>query len=70
MRLLSGLVSFSELKSLQNDVRCRSEPNQVRAVRAFLAGSATVPFIARYRKAATGWFDEVRVTAMAAPLIA
>jgi transcriptional accessory protein Tex/SPT6 len=67
MTLLSGLVSFSELKRLQNDLRCHLEPNQVRA---FLAGGATVPFIARYRKAATGWFDEVRVTAMAAPLIA
>jgi hypothetical protein len=29
MRLLSGLVSFSELKNLQNELRCRLEPQTV-----------------------------------------
>src|SRR5258708_14404113 len=40
------------------------QPNQVRAVRAFLADGATVPFIARYRKEATGSLDEVQITAI------
>src|SRR5258708_39916629 len=29
MRLLIGLVSFSELKNLQNELRCRLEPQTV-----------------------------------------
>ncbi|HEV3211638.1 MAG TPA: Tex family protein [Chthoniobacterales bacterium] len=40
------------------------QPNQVRAVRALLADNATVPFIARYRKEATGSLDEVQITAI------
>src|SRR5258708_20740662 len=40
------------------------QPNQVRAVRAFLADGATVPFIARYRKEATGSLDEVEIAAI------
>jgi protein Tex len=38
------------------------QPNQVRAVHALLADGATVPFIARYRKEATGSLDEVQIT--------
>ena len=37
---------------------------QVRATADLLAGGATVPFIARYRKEATGSLDEVAVTAV------
>jgi uncharacterized protein len=37
---------------------------QVRATADLLAGGATVPFIARYRKEATGSLDEVIVTAV------
>ncbi len=37
---------------------------QVRATAELLAGGATVPFIARYRKEATGSLDEVAVTAV------
>ena len=37
---------------------------QVRATAELLAGGATVPFIARYRKEATGSLDEVAVTAI------
>jgi protein Tex len=37
------------------------QPNQVRAVRALLDDGATVPFIARYRKEATGSLDEVQI---------
>ncbi len=38
------------------------QAQQVRAVRQLLADGATVPFIARYRKEATGSLDEVAVT--------
>ena len=37
---------------------------QVRAVAEFLAEGATIPFISRYRKEATGSLDEVAVTAI------
>ena len=37
---------------------------QVRATADFLNGGATVPFIARYRKEATGSLDEVAITAV------
>jgi protein Tex len=37
------------------------QPNQVRAVRALIADGATVPFMARYRKEATGSLDEVQI---------
>ncbi|MBI3592783.1 MAG: RNA-binding transcriptional accessory protein, partial [Nitrospirae bacterium] len=39
-------------------------PKQVRAASALLGEGATVPFIARYRKEATGSLDEVAVTAI------
>jgi protein Tex len=39
-------------------------PRQVEAVAALLAEGATVPFIARYRKEATGSLDEVQITAI------
>jgi protein Tex len=37
------------------------QANQVRSVHAFLVDGATVPFIARYRKEATGSLDEVQI---------
>src|SRR5258708_13059312 len=37
------------------------QANQVRAVRALFVDGATVPFIARYRKEATGSLDEVQI---------
>ena len=40
------------------------QANQVRAVRALLVDGATVPFIARYRKEATGSLDEVQITSI------
>ena len=40
------------------------QANQVRAVRAFFVDGATVPFIARYRKEATGSLDEVQIAAI------
>jgi len=39
-------------------------PGQVRATAALLAEGATVPFMARYRKEATGSLDEVAITAI------
>ena len=39
-------------------------PRQVAAAAALLAEGATVPFIARYRKEATGSLDEVAITAI------
>jgi uncharacterized protein len=39
-------------------------PPQVAAVASLLAEAATIPFIARYRKEATGSLDEVAVTAI------
>src|SRR4030042_1210367 len=40
------------------------KPLQVKAVAALLDEGATVPFIARYRKEATGSLDEVAITAI------
>ncbi|KJS30948.1 MAG: transcription accessory protein [Desulfatitalea sp. BRH_c12] len=39
-------------------------PRQIEAVADLLAESATVPFIARYRKEVTGSLDEVQITAV------
>src|SRR3954468_21285185 len=39
-------------------------PNQVRATASLLDEGGTVPFIARYRKEATGSLDEVAITAV------
>jgi len=51
---------YSLLISKALDIR----PTQVQAVSALLAEGATVPFIARYRKEATGELDEVQITAI------
>jgi uncharacterized protein len=40
------------------------KPRQVEAAAELLEGGATVPFIARYRKEATGTLDEVAITAI------
>src|SRR5213078_2954783 len=39
-------------------------PAQVQATAALLAEGATVPFVARYRKEATGSLDEVAIAAV------
>ena len=41
---------------------CSLRPVQVKAVSDLLEDGATIPFIARYRKEATGSLDEVMVT--------
>ena len=43
---------------------CSVRPAQVAAVASLLEGGATVPFIARYRKEATGELDEVAISAV------
>lgn len=45
-------------------------PRQVAATARLLAEGATVPFIARYRKEATGTLDEVAITAVRERLVA
>ncbi|MFH0754169.1 MAG: Tex family protein [Candidatus Omnitrophota bacterium] len=40
------------------------KPSQVQAVVTLLEGNSTIPFIARYRKEATGMLDEVVVTSI------
>ena len=40
------------------------KPSQVAATAELLAGGGTVPFIARYRKEATGMLDEVQITSV------
>jgi protein Tex len=39
-------------------------PQQIEAVRELLSQDATVPFIARYRKEATGSLDEIQITSI------
>ena len=39
-------------------------PEQVKATRALLQDGATMPFIGRYREAATGSLDEVAIAAI------
>ncbi len=53
-------VKNIEIISRELDIR----PAQVQAVARLLADDATVPFIARYRKEATGSLDEVAVIAI------
>jgi len=52
----------SRYATLAGELNC--SPGQVRAVGLLLAEGATVPFIARYRKEATGSLDEVAVAAI------
>src|SRR4029078_6932386 len=42
----------------------RLQPRSVDAALALLTGGATVPFVARYRKEATGGLDEVALRTM------
>lgn len=51
--------TFDPVPLLASELGLR--PEQVQAVVALLAGGATVPFIARYRKEATGGLDEVQI---------
>ena len=69
-----GLAGFFRMEPTANTpnsehvLRIAQELNlkvfQVAATASLIAGGATVPFIARYRKEATGTMDEVQVTAV------
>ena len=60
--------SFDMSENLQHITKIAGElslsANQVRAVGTLISGGATVPFIARYRKEATGSLDEVQITSI------
>ena len=51
---------------LANEIKIR--PEQVRAAVELIDGGATVPFIARYRKEATGGLDDIQLRELEARL--
>jgi uncharacterized protein len=55
-------MAISHIKKISSELNLKS--SQVDAVAVLLEDGATVPFIARYRKEATGSLDEVMVTAI------
>ncbi|MDE7065643.1 MAG: RNA-binding transcriptional accessory protein, partial [Desulfovibrionaceae bacterium] len=55
-------MTMTHEQRIADELRIR--PEQVAAVARLLAEDATVPFIARYRKEATGSLDEVAVTSV------
>lgn len=55
---------MSENYELTISSELKIRPNQVQAVIELIDGGATIPFISRYRKEATGSLDEVAVTAI------
>ena len=60
MNRRSSLKDFSAIIAQELAI---TDP-QVNAVATLLADGATIPFISRYRKEATGSLDEVAVTAI------
>jgi transcriptional accessory protein Tex/SPT6 len=59
---MDGRMNERHLDKIAGELNVRVQ--QVRATAELLAGGATVPFIARYRKEATGTLDEVAITAI------
>ncbi len=55
-------ITLNNIKKTAGELKLK--PEQVKAVAALLADNATVPFIARYRKEATGNMDEVAIIAV------
>ncbi|MEJ2164431.1 MAG: Tex family protein [Desulfobacterales bacterium] len=55
-------MSNAHIEIISSELKLKD--NQVQAAADLLAESATVPFIARYRKEATGSLDEVSITAI------
>jgi protein Tex len=55
-------VSQTHIAKIASELSLR--PRQVEAAAELLEGGATVPFIARYRKEATGSLDEIAITAI------
>src|SRR5919204_4750335 len=58
----AGSMSEQHVAKIAGELSLR--PAQVGAVAALLAEGATVPFLARYRKEATGSLDEVAIAAI------
>ena len=54
------------MRQLANEIKIR--PEQVRAAVELIDGGATVPFIARYRKEATGGLDDIQLRELEARL--
>ena len=59
-----GSASLNELHVTQTARELALRPEQVGATATLLADGATVPFVARYRKEATGSLDEVAIAAI------
>ncbi len=55
-------MEISHIKKISSELNLKN--SQVDAVAVLLEDGATVPFIARYRKEATGSLDEVMVTSI------
>jgi uncharacterized protein len=60
--LKDGHVNQAHITKIASELSLR--PRQVEAAAELLEGGATIPFIARYRKEATGSLDEVAITAV------
>ena len=63
---LPALSLFSQLYTMQKIIRqiaaeIRVREHQVKAAVDLLDGGATVPFVARYRKEATGGLDDIQL---------
>jgi len=56
------MLEKAHIQKISNELELKE--NQVAAVAELLSQDATVPFIARYRKEATGSLDEVAITAV------
>ena len=64
----NDIVLKEQQLSIEHVIKIATElslrPQQVTATAELLEGGATIPFIARYRKEATGGLDEVAITAI------
>lgn len=57
-----AIINLTHIDTIARELNIRQQ--QVRATAELLAEDATVPFIARYRKEATGTLDEVEIAAI------
>src|SRR3954471_5907799 len=61
---MEGSPPMTEQHVLKIAQELSLKPHQVKATATLLDEGGTVPFIARYRKEATGLLDEVQITAI------
>ena len=59
-------MSFFIIEQIARDISV--QPRQVQATVDLLDGGASIPFIARYRKEATGGLDDIQLRALEARL--